>query len=153
MINEKIITTGVLNIVLTGPDGAVKNDITVNNLVVDTGNNYIADRMNTDSGTKAFMSHMGVGSGAVSAAAGNTTLGTEILTGIGRAPITGTGTVVANEITYVATFDPGVGNGSLTEAGIFNASISGTMLARTTFSVVTKGVDDTLTITWKITIT
>ena len=44
------------------------------------------------------------------------------------------------------------GTGAITEAGIFNASSSGTMLCRTVFSVVNKGASDSMTITWTVTV-
>ena len=43
--------------------------------------------------------------------------------------------------------------GAVTEAGIFNAASGGTMLCRTVFSVVNKGADDSLSVTWTITLT
>jgi hypothetical protein len=61
-------------------------------------------------------------------------------------------TVAGAVVTYVATFGPGVGTGAIVEAGIFNAASSGTMLCRTVFSVVNKGADDAMTITWQITV-
>ena len=42
---------------------------------------------------------------------------------------------------------------AVTEAGVFNASSSGTMLCRTVFPVVNKGADDTMSVTWTITLT
>jgi hypothetical protein len=54
--------------------------------------------------------------------------------------------------TYVASFPAGTGTGAVTEAGIFNASSGGTMLCRTVFSVVNKGADDAMSITWTITV-
>jgi len=50
------------------------------------------------------------------------------------------------------TFGAGVGTGAVTEAGIFNASSAGTMLCRTTFSVINKAAADTLGITWTVTV-
>jgi len=49
-------------------------------------------------------------------------------------------------------FGAGEGTGSITEAGIFNASSSGTLLCRTVFSVVNKGASDSMTITWTVTV-
>jgi len=62
--------------------------------------------------------------------------------------------VVSNTITYVATFPAGTGTGSLTEAGVFNSpsANSGTMLCRTRFDVVNKGVADIIVITWNVTV-
>ena len=58
----------------------------------------------------------------------------------------------ANTVTYVATFPAGTGTGSLTEAGILNASSSGNLLCRTVFGVVTKAAGDTVVITWNVTV-
>lgn len=114
------------------------------NLVVTAGKNFIASRM-TDSTTA--MSHMAIGSTNTAAAAGNTGLGGEL----GRVALSSSSTTGA-VTTYSATFPAGTGTGAVVEAGIFNASSSGTMLCRTTFAVVNKGANDTLTITWQITI-
>ena len=94
------------------------------------------------------MTHMAVGTGSTAAAAGNTALETQLGS---RVALTST-TVTSNSTAYVATFGAGVGTGALTEAGIFNASTSGTMLCRTLFAVINKGAADTMTITWTITI-
>ena len=123
-------------------NGEVVRDI--DNLVVTAGKGYVADRMKNNS---SVMSHMAIGSGTTAAAAGNTALGTEL----GRVSLTST-TVSSNVVTYVATFAAGTGTGAVTEAGILNASSSGTMLCRTVFSVVNKGSADSMTITWTVTV-
>lgn len=148
MIRETIKPTGKLQIVLTGKNGEVKQKLEVENLVVTAGRDYIAARM-TDTGQPVDMSHMAVGSGAVAAALGDTTLGTEL----GRVALTGgEGAPSTNTIVYTATFPAGTGTGALTEAGVFNDGTTGTMLCRTTFSTVNKGADDSVTITWTVTI-
>ena len=124
-------------------NGEVVRDI--DNLVVTAGKGYVASRMKDASATA--MSHMAIGSGTTAAAAGNTALGTEL----GRVSLTST-TVSSNVVTYVATFAAGTGTGAVTEAGILNASSSGTMLCRTVFSVVNKGSADSMTITWTVTV-
>ena len=55
-------------------------------------------------------------------------------------------------VTYVATFGAGTGTGAVTEAGILNASSSGTLLCRTEFNVVNKGSSDSMTVTWTVTV-
>jgi len=144
--NEKIIATGELKIVVTAPDGTVKHEQEVKNLVVTAGLGFIASRM---AGTSAaVMSHMAIGTSSTAAAAGNTTLGTESA----RVALTST-TPTGAAVAYVATFPAGT-PATLTgiqEAGIFNASSAGTMLCRTVFSVVNKDVGDTMSITWTVT--
>ena len=145
MINDSIKVTGELKLTLTRPDGNVKHEVIIPNLVVTAGKNYIASRMKDASATA--MTHMAVGTGSTAAAAGNTALGTET----GRVALTST-TVSTNNVAYVATFPAGTGTGALTEAGILNASSSGTLLCRTVFSVINKGSADTLGITWTVTV-
>lgn len=143
--NEMIKAAGRLNIKIIGPDGTVKEEQNVDNLVVTVGLNYIASRMRD--ATATAMSHMAVGAGTAPAAAGNTALGTEL----GRVALTST-TATNNQVAYVASFGAGVGTGAVTEAGLFNASTGGTMLCRTVFSVVNKEAADTMSITWTVTI-
>jgi hypothetical protein len=144
--NEKIVATGKLKIVVTAPDGTVKHEQEVKNLVVTTGLGFIASRM---AGTSAnVMSHMAIGTGSTAAAAGNTTLGTESA----RVALTST-TPTGAAVAYVASFPAGTPASltAITEAGIFNASSAGTMLCRTVFAVVNKDVNDTMSITWTVT--
>ena len=93
------------------------------------------------------MSHMAIGSNSTAAASGDSALGTEL----GRVALTST-TVSTNSVTYVGDFPAGTGTGAVVEAGILNASSSGTLLCRTVFSVVNKAAADTLKITWTLTV-
>lgn len=122
-----------------------KHYLEVDNLVVDTGLDYIASRMKDT--TKAAMSHMAVGSDNTAAAAGDTTLGSEL----GRVALTST-TVTDNVVEYVATFGAGTATGAIVEAGIFNDGVAGDMLCRTVFAVVNKGAADAMSITWEVTV-
>jgi outer membrane protein assembly factor BamB len=142
---ENLKASGSLRVVVTGADGKVKEEHQFKNLVVTVGKNFVASRM---VGTaSAVMSHMAVGSNNNAAAAGDTALGAEL----GRVALS-TSVATTNVVTYTATFPAGTGTGAIVEAGIFNASSAGTMLCRTVFAVVNKGVDDALSITWTITI-
>ena len=147
MIIDNMKAKGRLNIVLKDQDGNVKDQREVDNLVVTTGLNWIAARM-YDTGSPAQMSHMAVGSGTTAAAAGDTDLGSIL----GSREALDSTTVSTNTVQYVSSFEAGDGTGAITEAGIFNAATSGTMLCRTVFDVVNKGANDTLSITWTITI-
>ena len=139
MLNDGLKLTGKLSIAIN--DEVVKE---VPNLVVTAGKNYVADRIKNNS---TVMSHMAIGTGSTAAAAGDTALGSQTA----RTALTTT-TVTNNEIVYVDTFPAGTGTGAITEAGIFNASSGGTMLCRTVFSVVNKGANDAMTITWTVTV-
>jgi hypothetical protein len=145
MLNDTIKVTGELKLTVTRPNGHVKHEVIIPNLVVTTGKNFIASRMKDASATA--MTHMAIGTGSTAAAAGNTALGSEA----GRVALTST-TVTDNAVAYVATFPAGTGTGAITEAGILNASSSGTLLCRTVFSVINKASADTLGITWTVTV-
>lgn len=149
MINENLKLSGQLNIVLKDKAGNVKDSREVKNLVVNAGLAYIASRM---TGTaKSVMSHMALGSGTTAAAASQTDL-VSILgsrESLDSTTISGTNN---EKVVYEAGFEAGDATGAVTEAGIFNAATGGDMLCRTTFSVVNKAADDTMTVTWTITL-
>lgn len=153
MLIEQIKIYGKLNITLTDEFGNIKDSRDVPNMVVNTGKAFIAQSMQkTTSNTPVAMTHMGVGTNNTAAAVTDASLGTEIGT---RSTVTATNvtTTVTNDTSqYVATFAAGNATGAITEAGVFNASTSGTMLCRTVFDVINKGANDTLTITWKVTV-
>jgi len=115
------------------------------NVVVSDGLDYITERMKDN--TTTVMSHMAVGSDNTAAAAGDSTLGTEL----GRVALTST-TVSSNTITYVGDFPAGTGTGAVVEAGVLNNTTGGDLLCRTVFSVVNKAAADTLKITWTLTV-
>ena len=141
-VNEQLKMTGRLRIHL---NGELVRDL--DNLVVTAGKGFVALRM---IGTSVgVMTHMGVGTGTTDPAAGDTALETQVGS---RKAFTTSAAVSAAVVTYITAFAAGEGTGALTEAGIFNASSGGTMLARTEFSVVNKGSADTMTITWTVTV-
>lgn len=146
MINDNIKLVGSLDITVLDSDGNVKEKRKEKNLVVNTGLAYIASRMKDT--TETAMSHMAVGSDSTAPAAGDTDLGSilGVREALDSTDVTGAVT------TYVSSFEAGEGTGAITEAGIFNASTAGTMLCRTVFATVNKAADDTMTITWTITL-
>ena len=146
MINETVKLKGDLVITVLDKDGKVKERREEKNLIVSAGLTFICSRM--ANATAGVMSHMAVGSGTTTPAASNTDLGTVLGA---REPLDST-TASSNTVTYVSSFEAGEGTGAVTEAGLFNAASSGTMLCRTVFPVVNKGANDTMAITWTITL-
>lgn len=144
MLQDELKVVGNVAVVVKNKDGQVVDERNIKNLVVTSGKNYIAGAMKQ---APTFMSHMAVGSGTTAAAVGQSALVAEL----GRVALTST-TVSGNKVTYVATFPAGTGTGAVTEAGIFNSGTAGTMLCRTVFPVVNKGADDSISITWEVTI-
>ena len=145
MFTESVSIKGNLEVILLDENGIQKDYRKIENLVVAVGKQIIAARLVGN--TIAIPSHMAVGTDATAAATGQTALGGEL----GRVVLDST-TRVSNVLTYVATFPAGTGTGALTEAAILNASSTGNMLCRTTFSVVNKAVGDSIVITWNVTV-
>jgi len=149
MIIDNLKLSGQLNIVLKGKDGEIKDQRTVKNLVVNSGLAYITSRMTGTS--KAVMSHMGLGSGTTAAAAGQT----DLVTLLGSREALDSSTISganSEKIVYVSSFEAGDATGAITEAGIFNAASGGDMLCRVKFDVINKAADDTMSVTWTITL-
>ena len=143
-LNELFKLTGKVHVTVTNERGEVVEQRAAN-LVVTTGKNFTASRM--VGVASDVMSHMAIGAGTDAAVVGNTTLQTELA----RVALASS-TATTNVVTYTATFGVGVGTGAVTEAGIFNASSAGTMLCRVVFAVVNKGANDTIAITWTVTV-
>lgn len=146
MIRDSVTQKGYVDLVLTDENGQVKEKRFVNNLVVQTGRNYIAHRMAGNG--NVIMDHMRIGTTGTAAALTDVGLGNEV-----ASILLSSATVSANSVVYVATFNAGTPAiaTALTEAGIFNSLSGGEMLCRTTFSVINKEPADTLSITWTIT--
>ena len=147
MIIDNLAITGALQI-------SLNNEVVhqCDNLVVTAGKEWVANRFKDDGGgftQLGEMTHMAVGSGSAAAAIGNTALGTELNR---IALTTAGGTVSGATVQYDATWSDAIGALAIEEAGIFNANSAGTMLARTVFAIINKGTDDTVTISWTITV-
>jgi hypothetical protein len=144
--NENLKASGSLRVVVTDTTtGQVKEDREFKNLVVTVGKNYVASRIVGVASN--VMSHMALGTSSTAAAAGDTALGAEL------ARVTlASGSATNAIVTYTATFAAGTATGAIVEAGILNAASAGTLLCRTVFSVVNKGANDAMSVTWTVTI-
>jgi hypothetical protein len=148
LIDSNVKANGMVTITKTNELGQITEQFQVKNLVVATGKIYIAGKMIAEAtDVPVHMSHMAIGTGTASPADADTTLGTQT----GRVLLSGA-LQENNSITYTATFPAGTGTGAITEAGIFNGSVGGTMLCRTVFPVVNKQAGDTIAVTWKVTV-
>jgi hypothetical protein len=146
-IQEQVKPTGLVKIVHTNASGEIIKEFEVPNLVVTAGKQHIASKIAATTNSPVSMTHMAIGTGSSAATAADTTLGVEG----GRVSLTNT-VVSTNTITYTATFPAGTATGTITEAGIFNGSSTGTMLCRTVFPSVTKQAGDSIAITWVVTV-
>ncbi len=135
--------------ILTGPDGAVKQEVRGENVVCTNGKEFLASFLSSAAAAASTftMKYIAVGTDSTGEAAANTALGTEL------ARQTGTASYVSNQMYRVtATFAAGTGTGAIVEYGLFSSSTGGTMLNRDTESVVNKAAGDTLTVQCDLTI-
>lgn len=138
--HENVGVVGSLESILYRKDGLIEVR-RKNNLIVNGGKDFIADAIGKSVSRPGVMSHIAVGTGSTAPAGAQTALVTELF----RQAATYAHTAGTSTFTFETTFAAGDATGALTEAGIFNASSSGIMLNRVTYSVINKGSDDTLT--------
>ena len=147
--NQGMTLKGRWKVVLTGPDGEVKDYREGNNVVCTNGKEFLASFLASAAAAAATftMKYVAIGTDATAEAAANTALGTE------TARHTGTVSYVSNQVYRVtATFGTGVGTGTIVEYGLLSTSSGGTLLSRDTEAAIAKGANDTLTAVVNLTI-
>jgi len=150
ILTDHVARKGKLRVELFGPDGKLKEERNIENLMTNVGEAHIADQL-ASAPDESAMSHMAVGTGTTAPTSANTVLEFEI----DRNALTSRTQGSAgddNDIIYVGDWAAADATGAITEAGILNSSAAGTLLARATFAAINKGAADTLKITWTVTI-
>ena len=136
-------------VTLYGPDGKIKDQRQGFNVVTTVGKEFLASFLaSATAGAATFTGkYIAIGTDATAEAIGNTVLGTEV------ARHTGTVSYISGQIFQVsATFAAGTGTGAITEYGLLSSSSAGTLIARDTESVITKGAGDSLTVVAQMTL-
>lgn len=131
--------------------GHFANKMVLSNLVTTVGIAGVAARIN-GSGSPTAYTYIALGTGTTAAAAGDTTLETEITTA-GGSRVTSTVSLVTTDTTddtsqLQNTFSF-TGSLAITESGVLNAATAGTLLARQVFSAINVTNGDSLQVTWK----
>ena len=126
------------------------------NATMNLGFKEVAQLIGTDTTSAATaFDFIAVGTGTTAATATDTTLETEITeNGLTRAAGTGTNTtdsVALDQFSLVKSFSP-TSSYAVTESGVLNDGSTGELLCHQTFSAINVTNGDTLTITWKITV-
>lgn len=129
--------------------GSWKQKMVIQNLVTNAGKAGAASRLN-GAGSEAAFTYIAIGTGTTAAAAGDTTLETEITTGGGErasatasrvtTDVTNDTARLVNTFNFTSTF-------AVTEAGVLNAASSGVLLNRQVFTAVNVVNGDSLQIT------
>lgn len=147
MAVERISLAGESTIILRGKDGKIKDMRVTKNLIVDDGFDFVCDVMGNAT-QPADMSYIAIGTGTTAATDTDTELETE-----STRKANAYGHTVGEKTYYsTTTFGAGEGTGAVTESGLLNAGAAGEMLCRQTFAVINKGADDSLEVTWKVTL-
>jgi hypothetical protein len=136
-------------ITLYGPDGTIKDHREGDNVVTTNGKEFLASFLKSAALAASTFTckYIGIGTGTSSESAADTALGTE------SSRATGTVSYVSNQIYQVtATFATGSGTGAIVEYGLFSSNTAGTLLSRDVETAVNKGANDTLTVTYQLTI-
>lgn len=122
----------------------------VHNLVVDAGIGQILDRIFNDTTTgPKFITHFAVGTSNAAVTSGQTALTAETFRDA-LTQVTRLNAVLTVRQFLSSTQANGV---TLQEAGIFNASSGGTMLARAVYTGIAKDATRTVTFIWTFTLT
>jgi len=140
--------------VLRDSQGRIKDYREYHNLVTSAGKAGAASRIN-GAGSEAAFTYIAIGTGTNAAAAGDTTLQTEISTGGGArtaASCTRTTVTVTNDTAQLQVTFSFTSSFAVTESGAFNAGSSGVLLARRVFSAINVANLDSLQVTWRYTI-
>ena len=146
MLNDTFHLKGAITAQLFKADGTVQT-VQKNNLIVNNGFDFIADAIGKASGRPGVMNTIAVGTGTTAAAATQSALVTQLA----FKAATYNHVSATKVFTFTTTFNPGEATGAITEAGVFNAN-GGTMLDRVVFSVINKGSEDTLKVTFTFTL-
>lgn len=132
--------------------GRMTNKVIVTNLITNAGFAGAAARLGSDA-TEVKFDYIAVGTGTTAAAAGDTTLETEITdSGLARAAgtVSRVTTTQTNDTHQVAKTFTVTGTKAVTEMGLLNASSGGVLLGRNVFSAVNVVNGDSLVATYKV---
>lgn len=150
---ENRLFKGHIKLTLLDKEGKLKEFKEIENTFMAVGDAHVADQLAATPGETA-MGWLSIGTGSTAFTTSSTVLNSEIDKNALASgyPEQGAG-ASDNDVIYKATWAAGDGTGAITEAGIFNSSVTdaGTMLAASTFPVINKGATDTLTIVWTVT--
>ena len=149
---EKTLMKGHIKIELFDNEGNLIQIVEKENTFMATGDAHVADQLDATP-SEVAMGWMSVGTGSSAFTTASTTLNSELDRNALAAGYPEQGIAAAdNDVVYKATWIAGDATGAIVEAGIFNSSGAGSMLAASTFAVINKGELDTLTITWTVTV-
>jgi len=137
---------GVPTIELYGPNGELKQSLTQDNLIVDTGKNYFLQKIfDRFSDPAPAMEVVAVGSGTTAPTLSDTSLESQFAT----TTVNSYSFESNNEIVLISGFIQGTGTGTINELGLL--ATDDTLLSRIVVSSpFNKGAADFLSVNWSI---
>ena len=144
-MNEALKMHGAITAHLFKADGTVQTTHK-DNMIVNVGFDFIADAIGATTSRPGIMKYIAVGTGSTAASATQTALDSQLA--IKEAAYSHLS--ATKNFTFTVTFNPGEATGAITEAAVFNGN-DGIMFDRVVFSVINKGAEDTLKITFTFT--
>jgi hypothetical protein len=121
------------------------------NLIVNAGIALVADLIsNASASSPSYFTHGRIGSDDTAPANGDTDVGTQLGNSEAVTPTRITTTVTNDTAQFVSSHACVGGPWSVKEYALANASSSGTILNRITFSTITLATDDVLEFTYKV---
>lgn len=146
--NKKTVTIkGKWHIVLRDENGKIKDERKGENVITTNGLEYLASFLHSATTSATWtMRYVAIGTNSTAETNSDTALGTEVSRHTGTASYTSGGIYEV-----VATFAAGSGTGAIVEYGLFSTNTGGTMLNRSTETVINKGASDSLEATTQIT--
>lgn len=152
---ETMSVKGFVDVMVYDEFGNLKDERHYDNGITNVGFELIADRIADHTGfTGNQANYIALGTGATAFAVTQTALVTELSGGsyARQQDTDATYTAGTKSFAISATFNAGVATGALQESGLFDASTTGNMMARQTFSTINVGASDSITVTWTITL-
>ena len=151
---EGLKVTGWTEIEVRDKDGTLLQHGIHDNLITNAGFAALADLAGDVAGGTAAFDYIALGTGTTAAVVTDTTLESEITdSGLARvqdASPTRTSSNVVNDTLCLDYSWTATASKDVTEAGVFNAAVGGTMLARQTFGPYPMENGNTFTLTWQI---
>ena len=145
-LKERMGMKGILVLEVRDRHGKLKEKRVYVNVITNVGKADVAGLINGVVTTP--FKYIAIGTGTTAESASDTALENEVMRQ--EATTSRETTNVTNDTAVLQTTFDFTASYAISEAGIFNASTGGDMLARRTFPVLNLESGDSLTITWKI---
>lgn len=151
MFHEDLTLQGQVHIYLHGPDGALKDERFVGNVVTSNGKVWLASYLAGQ--TTSNMVEMAIGTSVTAVTAADSTLGAEVSNPRVVGTLTSSNNMWQNTATFGQNNPSAVNTTPITEGGILNHNVNntGSLYVHATWAAVNKAPADTLTLVWQVT--